>query len=215
MSISVHSLLLLHIPSYNDALPHCFIKHGVVRVSKFVQTFTCLLCVMCSVDIPTVEARSCLRFQAVPSGTGQAIVVSAVAEGSSPEEVGKPTSSVKVAGSTLCNAQCKINRCLMPYVRMCRTALVQMVQVGVWHGMQQAECRRLAGQHDVCHNVLLTCGITCYSAGWRAPWHEAGGHQRPHQGVRSVGPAGEKSRPCCSSVSSGNSTSAGHNQTSA
>ncbi|WIA14296.1 hypothetical protein OEZ85_002830 [Tetradesmus obliquus] len=41
-----------------------------------------------SVDIPTVEARSCLRFQAVPSGTGQAIVVSAVAEGSSPEEAG-------------------------------------------------------------------------------------------------------------------------------
>ncbi|WIA34474.1 hypothetical protein OEZ86_012805 [Tetradesmus obliquus] len=41
-----------------------------------------------SVDIPTAEARSCLRFQAVPSGTGQAIVVSAVAEGSSPEEAG-------------------------------------------------------------------------------------------------------------------------------
>uniref|UniRef100_A0A383WG76 PDZ domain-containing protein n=1 Tax=Tetradesmus obliquus TaxID=3088 RepID=A0A383WG76_TETOB len=43
---------------------------------------------MCSVDIPTAEARSCLRFQAVPSGTGQAIMVSAVAEGSSPEEAG-------------------------------------------------------------------------------------------------------------------------------
>jgi hypothetical protein len=44
----------------------------------------------CSVDIPTAEARSCLRFQAVPSGTGQAIVVSAVAEGSSAEEVRTP-----------------------------------------------------------------------------------------------------------------------------
>ncbi|KAF6260043.1 hypothetical protein COO60DRAFT_1700504 [Scenedesmus sp. NREL 46B-D3] len=40
------------------------------------------------VDIPTADARRCLRFQAVPSGTGQAIVVSAVAEGSSAEEAG-------------------------------------------------------------------------------------------------------------------------------
>eukprot|EP00879_Flechtneria_rotunda_P011463 GHRR01011976.1.p1 GENE.GHRR01011976.1~~GHRR01011976.1.p1 ORF type:complete len:148 (+),score=11.74 GHRR01011976.1:206-649(+) len=40
------------------------------------------------VDIPTADARSCIRFQLVPSGTGQAIAVADVAEGSQAEQAG-------------------------------------------------------------------------------------------------------------------------------
>lgn len=43
----------------------------------------------CSVSIPTAEARSTLRFCLLPSATGQAVVVSAVAEGSSAEMVSR------------------------------------------------------------------------------------------------------------------------------
>eukprot|EP00775_Hariotina_reticulata_P013100 gene13099-13228_t len=41
-----------------------------------------------SVEIPTTDARRCIRFQLVPSGTGQAIVVESVAEGSSAQQAG-------------------------------------------------------------------------------------------------------------------------------
>jgi S1-C subfamily serine protease len=45
---------------------------------------------MChSVEIPTAEARSCIRFKVVPTGPAeQAIVVEAVADGSSAAQAG-------------------------------------------------------------------------------------------------------------------------------
>lgn len=45
------------------------------------------LCCCFSARIPTAEARACLRLALLPCGRGQAVVVSAVAEGSSAAQV--------------------------------------------------------------------------------------------------------------------------------
>jgi hypothetical protein len=81
---------------------------------------TALTCLAHSVEIPTTEARSCLRFQVVPSGTGQAIVVESVAEGSSAQQVaGSCRRSPVSAGNELqrelqCELQCSKRPAAVP-----------------------------------------------------------------------------------------------------
>lgn len=46
-------------------------------------------CPLCSVEVPTADARMCVRFTVVPTGPAQqAIVVESVAEGSSVAQTG-------------------------------------------------------------------------------------------------------------------------------
>lgn len=46
---------------------------------------------LCSYDVPSAEAKSSLRFDLVPEGKGQAIVVLEVAKGSTAEQVSSPS----------------------------------------------------------------------------------------------------------------------------